>query len=119
MLAIRNMITFWDFIIRLNKTPGAFRVTHPHQFTILDLILVLLQLWFFGARGTSSAANRYWLKIPFRHLAPVLLREQQPRLRHSRALRPPARPRNAAYLFGFLQADRGHNRADRQVRGPS
>ncbi|TXH37734.1 MAG: hypothetical protein E6Q92_10430 [Burkholderiaceae bacterium] len=63
-LAIRNVLTPWNFVVRLDKTPGNFRVTHPHQFTSLDLVYTLLQLWFLSSYGVSSVAYRRLVKIP-------------------------------------------------------
>lgn len=64
-LAIRNMITFWGFVERLAKTPGRFRVTHPHQFTLIDLIYVLLQSLFWGANHDTLSTVGRMIKIPF------------------------------------------------------
>ncbi|MCT8997229.1 Tc toxin subunit A-related protein [Chelativorans intermedius] len=63
-LAIRNMITFWGHVVRFDKTPGWFRVTHPHQFTLIDLIYVLIQIWFANAYKTSVAVYERSLKLP-------------------------------------------------------
>ncbi|MEJ2765235.1 neuraminidase-like domain-containing protein [Photobacterium sp. MCCC 1A19761] len=59
-LAIRNILTPGHFVVRLDKTPGTFRVTHPHQFTSLDLVYTLLQIWF--QRSFSSDPQR--VKVP-------------------------------------------------------
>lgn len=64
-LAIRNMLTPAGFVVRLNATPGWFRITHPHQFTVIDLIYVLLQVWVAYARNTSVSVVDRFLKVPF------------------------------------------------------
>jgi hypothetical protein len=64
-LAIRNMLTPAGFVIRLDRTPGWYRVTHPHQFTLIDLIYVLLQVWAARAHRTSVAVYERFLKLPF------------------------------------------------------
>lgn len=63
-LAVRNMITFWGFVVRLNKTPGSFRVTHPHQFTLIDLFYLLLQILFLNAVGKRAGILDRSLKLP-------------------------------------------------------
>src|SRR6185503_1292568 len=63
-LAIRNMITYWGFVTRFNKTPGWFRVSHPLQFTLIDLIYIWLQLWFAMSYGTRIAVYERGLKLP-------------------------------------------------------
>ena len=43
-----------DFLKILNTTPGTFKITWPHQFTIIDLISLLLQVVFTRINSTSA-----------------------------------------------------------------
>lgn len=64
-LAIRNILTFWGFVVRLDETPGRFRVTHALQFTLIDLFYLLLQFWFRQQNGGNTFIRDYSIKIPF------------------------------------------------------
>ncbi len=72
-LAIRNVLTPWSFVPRLTRTPGTFRVTHPHQFTGLDLVYTLLQLWWLQSQGVTSVAYSRHVKLPLGTWLPYFL----------------------------------------------
>ena len=42
-LAVKNGISFFNFLEILGKTPGTFRLTYPHQLTTIDVIALLYQ----------------------------------------------------------------------------
>ncbi len=45
-LTVRNGVKITNFIEILHTTPGTFRLTYPHQFTVFDLTSLLSQLLF-------------------------------------------------------------------------
>lgn len=70
-LSIRNALSIFFFYELLNKTPGKFRVTYPHQFTVLDLIALLVHLFIsLLLGGFSSVQKRYGFKLPLGTLLP-------------------------------------------------
>jgi len=64
-LAIRNILTPAVFAVRLQATPGTFRVTHPHQFTALDFIYLLLEILFLHDNGGAREVYQRSVKIPY------------------------------------------------------
>ncbi len=50
-LAVRNAISFFSFFELLRTTPGNFRLTYPHQFTLIDLIALLYEILIMNALG--------------------------------------------------------------------
>ena len=61
-LAIRNAITP-QFVERLGETPGTFRVTHPHQFTLIDFVYFLMEVPVFDSIG-GDTSNPGTIKTP-------------------------------------------------------
>jgi hypothetical protein len=47
-LAIQTIFYLYDFQAILEKTPGIFKVTYPHQMSLIDFILLLLELYLWG-----------------------------------------------------------------------
>jgi hypothetical protein len=64
-LAIRTVLSPAAFVVRLNTTPGTFRITHPHQFTALDFIYTLLEILFLHTTGMSGDVYQRLIKIPY------------------------------------------------------
>lgn len=71
-LSVRNAISFFAFYDILRKTPGIFRLSYPHQFTLIDLIALLIQYLLLYALGvnTSAVTHRRVLKVPLGTLLP-------------------------------------------------
>lgn len=78
-LAVRNAISFTQFYDILHKTPGNFRLSYPHQFTLIDLVALLLQLLLrsmYGAAGQSSVRGRS-VKLPLGTLLPYFMEDSR------------------------------------------
>ena len=71
------MITFWDFVVRLNATPALYRATSVLQFTLIDLVYVLWQLWSIQAGGGRVASFRRGVKLPFGTWLPYFYEDSQ------------------------------------------
>ncbi|NMH88793.1 Tc toxin subunit A-related protein [Flavivirga algicola] len=70
-LAVRSGVSMFFFYNLLNKTPGKFRITYPHQFTVIDLISLLFQYFISLLWGNhTSVKDRNRLKIPLGTLLP-------------------------------------------------
>ena len=71
-LAVRNGISLFYFYTLLNKTPGNFRLTYPHQFTLIDFVVLLFQYFMMVFYKGNSDRNRM-LKIPLGTLLPYFM----------------------------------------------
>lgn len=72
-LSIRNALSIFFFYPLLIKTPGQFRITYPHQFTALDFIALLVQIFIsllLGAIGIGISDKRFGFKMPLGTLLP-------------------------------------------------
>jgi len=69
-LAVRNGISQFSFLQLLNKTPGKFRISYPHQFTNIDLIALIYQLFQLILNKQSSTYKRRGFKLPLGTLLP-------------------------------------------------
>jgi hypothetical protein len=71
-LAVRNAISFFGFYEILTKTPGIFRLSYPHQFTLIDLFALLFEYLIMYAYGINSTRydERRFIKIPLGTLLP-------------------------------------------------
>ena len=71
-LSVRNAISFFSYYDILRKTPGIFRLSYPHQFTLIDLIALLIQYLLMYALGVNTTAfgHRRLLKVPLGTLLP-------------------------------------------------
>ncbi|MFI0429202.1 neuraminidase-like domain-containing protein [Mariniflexile sp. HMF6888] len=69
-LSVRNGISPFYYYEILDKTPGKFRISYPHQFTGIDLIALIFQFFqlIINAGKTKDRRNRF--KIPFGTLLP-------------------------------------------------
>ncbi len=75
-LAVRNGIVFFDFLEILGKTPGNFRLSYPHQITIIDSVAMIFQyimMLVYGVDATTTSSLAYLeraLKLPMGTLLP-------------------------------------------------
>jgi len=73
-LSVRNALSLFSFYEILAKTPGTFRLTYPHQFTIIDLVALLFQYLLVYAYGNHRYSVSYdrkrALKLPLGTLLP-------------------------------------------------
>lgn len=78
-LAVRNAISFTQFYDVLHKTPGNFRLSYPHQFTMIDLVGLLLQLLLRSMYGTAaqSGVRGRSVKLPLGTLLPYFMEDSR------------------------------------------
>jgi hypothetical protein len=71
-LSVRNGISPFEFYKILDKTPGKFRISYPHQFTSIDLIALIYQFFQLIIQYDKSTHKRYQrqFKIPLGTLLP-------------------------------------------------
>lgn len=77
-LAVRNGISFFSFYEILGKTPGTFRLSYPHQLTMIDLLALLFQYLLMYVYGSSKAYLSHYerfLKIPLGTLLPYFMED--------------------------------------------
>ena len=79
-LSVRNGISIFNFYEILNTTPGTFRLSYPHQLTIIDLISLLFQYLLMSTYSTGRfvAAKYYrerFLKLPLGTLLPYFMED--------------------------------------------
>ncbi len=73
-LAIRNILPFFIMVQRLAKTPGTFRITYPHQFSVIDFIAFIFEL-LVGALLNKVSDNLRYIKLPFGTLMPYFFED--------------------------------------------
>lgn len=61
-LALRTTFSLFYFVDRLNKTPNGYKVTYPHQFSVIDLIGMYFQVIVQGWLGDRF--DRVGVKLP-------------------------------------------------------
>ena len=80
-LAQRNALSPYNFYDILHKTPGTFRVTYPHQMTIIDWVALLIQYLLLAANGNQNTAATYdnhrGIKIPMGTLLPYFMEDSE------------------------------------------
>ncbi len=76
-LAVRNAISFFGFFEVLKKTPGTFRISYPHQFTLIDLFALLWQLVLSRALAGSFDLVKRNLKMPLGTLLPYFKEDSE------------------------------------------
>jgi len=95
-LSVRNAISFFSFYEILGKTPGTFRLSYPHQFTLIDLIALLFEYLLMYAYGVNTTAysERRFIKVPLGTLLPYFEEDS-----------------NHAYVIvpGFYKTKKGEN----------
>ncbi len=69
-LSVRNGISPFDYYEILDKTPGKFRISFPHQFTGIDLIALIFQFLQLIINASKTKDRRNQFKIPFGTLLP-------------------------------------------------
>ena len=77
-LAARTALSPFAFYDILMKTPGTFRVTYPHQMTVIDWVALLLQYLLLAAYGRNTAATydrHRGIKIPMGTLLPYFMED--------------------------------------------
>ena len=70
-LAARNILSPFNYFEILNTTPGTFRLTYPHQFTIIDLVAWLIQYLSLSILGNKLRDRS--LKLPLGTLLPYFM----------------------------------------------
>ena len=79
-LAARTALFPFTFYNILMKTPGTFRVTYPHQMTVIDWVALLFEYLLLAAYGSkANAASTYnrdrSIKIPMGTLLPYFMED--------------------------------------------
>jgi len=84
-LSVRNVISFFSFYEILGKTPGIFRLSYPHQLTVIDqlaLFFEYLLIYFYGGNygdntGHATYARSRWgsFKIPLGTFLPYYMED--------------------------------------------
>lgn len=79
-LKVKNGISPFQFFNLLKSTPGQFRITYPHQLTVIDLISVVYQfivMLLLRNTNTSVKSGREYrnIKIPFGTLLPYFMED--------------------------------------------
>lgn len=76
-LSVRNGVSFYNFIELLKLTPGTFRLSYPHQFTMMDWVSYLYQLLIFRAASPTSSDNVHGrvAKLPLGTLLPYFMED--------------------------------------------
>jgi len=72
-LSAKNGLSFFDFYEILRKTPGYFRLSYPHQFTLIDLVVSLFQ--YLSLHTAGSKAGKRSIKIPLGTLLPYFMED--------------------------------------------
>ena len=73
-LFILHLLSFFGLSERLNKTPGRFRITHPFQLNLFNIIGYIFMQLFSSAFGKSELVSRI-VKIPFGTLFPYFFED--------------------------------------------
>ncbi|OPX85500.1 MAG: hypothetical protein A4E53_03494 [Pelotomaculum sp. PtaB.Bin104] len=103
-LAVRNGISLLNFYEILNKTPGTFRLTYPHQLTKIDLLVLLVQYlmkYIHSNKINLTHAMVRSIKIPLGTLLPYFMEDSS----HAYVIIP-----------GFYEKKRKFIRPDREVK---
>ncbi len=72
-LSKQHFMSLFTFVELLKQTPGTFRLTYPHQFTLIDYTVLLFQSLLFNALGSGEAKRS--LKIPMGTLLPYFFED--------------------------------------------
>jgi len=78
-LSVKNGVSFFDFIELLRLTPGTFRLSYPHQFTMADWVSNLYQLLVFRASnpGKDNVGHGRFSKISLGTLLPYFMEDSR------------------------------------------
>jgi hypothetical protein len=78
-LSVRNGISFFSFYEILDKTPGTFRLSYPHQLTYIDLVSLLFQYLLMYAYSNKALMVEYsrgrYIKLPLGTLLPYFMED--------------------------------------------
>lgn len=78
-MAARTALFPFAFYNILMKTPGTFRVTYPHQMTLIDWVALLFEYLLLAAYGSKANASTYnrdrSFKIPMGTLLPYFMED--------------------------------------------
>ncbi len=79
-LAARTALSPFAFYNILMKTPGTFRVTYPHQMTVIDWVALLFEYLLMAAYGSNTNNNSTYghdrsIKIPMGTLLPYFIED--------------------------------------------
>lgn len=69
-LSVRNGISPFGYYEILDKTPGTFRISYPHQFTSFDLIALMYQFLQLIIHSGKTIDNRSQFKLPLGTMLP-------------------------------------------------
>lgn len=75
-LAVRTVFSLGDFVALVKKTPGRFQITYPRQVTIIDGILVLLQMILTNRSDGNRAIMKRSPVIPLGTLMPFFYEDR-------------------------------------------
>lgn len=79
-LTARTALSFGTFYTILNKTPGTFRITYPHQMTLIDLVALIIQYVLLAAYGSKTHGTAIYdrtIKWPLGTLLPYFMEDSQ------------------------------------------
>jgi hypothetical protein len=79
-LAVRNGVSFFDAFDILEKTPGTFRLSYPHQLTVIDLVSLRFQYLVWRSQSSMNsvvAMLRSPLKLPLGTLLPYFMEDSE------------------------------------------
>jgi hypothetical protein len=74
-LALRSGATIFYFYQLLAKTPGNFRITYPHQFTIIDFLMLLVQIFIMHLTVGARRDSRF--KLPTGTFLPYFMEDSK------------------------------------------
>lgn len=102
-LAVRNGVSLFNFYEILNQTPGNFRLSYPHQFTNIDLIVLLFEYFslLIGNNNSASVNRKNGFKLPLGTMLPYFKEDSK----HAYVIIP-----------GFYKALKGRDDNEREYR---
>jgi hypothetical protein len=78
-LSVRNALSIFNFYDILNETPGNFRLTYPHQMTLIDWVALLWQYLLMMSYGNTTSTVGYdghrQIKIPLGTMLPYFIED--------------------------------------------
>ena len=74
-LALKNGFRINNYYQLLTETPGTFRITYPHQFTLIDLVMFILQLLSSNVQA-ATVSHRYF-KWPLGTFLPYFMEDSK------------------------------------------
>lgn len=74
-LAVRNGKSLFYFYELLNRTPGKFKISYPHQFTNIDLLALIYEVFILVLFGKKGKGDNFSFKIPLGTLLPYFMED--------------------------------------------